>query len=67
LRWKEAEQEAAGKKADSLVPVKAHLVRMRDLEKLANEGKKFLAPSDLAAAEFYRLEAENLLRLARKK
>jgi hypothetical protein len=62
-RWMEADREVAATKAARLAAVEGHLARMRELEKIVTEfkGGGFMGATDLAAAEFYRLDAEAVL------
>jgi hypothetical protein len=68
LRWLAAQRETSDKPADQMAALKAHLARMRDLAKMAKSGKKggTLAAYDVAATEFFLLEAEKLLEAAKK-
>jgi hypothetical protein len=62
-RWMEAERQAAGTKAGRVAAVEGHLERMKKWEKVFKEGveRGIFSPGDVAAAEFYRLEAEGWL------
>jgi hypothetical protein len=66
-RWMEAEQETNDKKEDRAAAAQAHLERMKKLEDLVKKLHDVgaLAGADPAAAEFYRLEAERLVLLAK--
>ncbi len=60
-RWMEAEKEAAQTKAERVTAVEGHLERMKKWEKSVEADRRIggvLSPGDLAAAEFYRLEAK---------
>jgi hypothetical protein len=60
-RWMEAEGEASGTKDGRVAAVEAHLERMKKWEKGVEADRRVggvFSPGDLAAAEFYRLEAE---------
>jgi hypothetical protein len=67
-RWMEAQAEP-GTKKDRLAAARAHLARMRELEKEAQEllKKRLIAPYEVSEAEFYRLDAEKRLRALGKK
>ncbi len=65
LRWMEAEQEASDKKADKIAAAESHLKRMTEHEK-AWKGNSNLSGVERAALEFYRLEAEKLLKKAKE-
>jgi hypothetical protein len=70
VRWLEAEIEASTTKAEQVAAAEGHLKRMRGLEKSARamlEAKGAVAPFEVSAAEFYRLDAEKRLRAIRKK
>jgi hypothetical protein len=62
-RWMDADHELAQTRAARLAAVEGHLARMRDWEKQVTAAKEqgFVTPVDLAAAEFFRLEAETAL------
>jgi hypothetical protein len=63
-RWMEAQREVASSKAERTAAAEAHLERMRKWEKLVVGAKGaggFYSPTDVAAAEYYRLDAEALL------
>jgi hypothetical protein len=59
-RWMDAEREASSKKPDQLEAIKAHVNRMQQLEKAAQERlqKRKGPASDVPAATYHRLEAE---------
>jgi hypothetical protein len=67
-RWMEAQAEP-GTKKDQIAAAEAHLARMRELEKEARKllQEKFIAPHEVSATEFYRLDAEKHLRAVKKK
>jgi len=67
-RWMEAHAEAGARK-DQIAAAEAHLARMRGLEKYARGvlKQKMVAPYEVSAAEFYRLDAEKHLRAVKKK
>ncbi|TMQ33533.1 MAG: hypothetical protein E6K70_12615 [Planctomycetota bacterium] len=59
-RWMDAEREVSNKKADQIDALKAHISRLQELEKAAQDrvqSRKGLA-SDVPAVEYHRLEAE---------
>jgi hypothetical protein len=62
-RWMEADREVAQTRAARLAAVEGHLARMRDWEKQMTvaKGQGVAAAMDVAAAEFYRLDAEAAL------
>jgi hypothetical protein len=62
-RWMEAERELATKAEEKVAAVEAHLDRMKTREAFVRKmiEKGFASPVDLAAQEFYRLEAEQWL------
>jgi hypothetical protein len=68
-RWMEAQTEASDRKADQSTAAEDHLARMRDLEKIAREQlkRKLIAAVDVAAVEFYRLQAEKRVSKLKKK
>jgi hypothetical protein len=59
-RWLEAERELTDGKAEQIAACKAHLERMREMERIERELRRSrLNPvNELTAAEFYRTEAE---------
>lgn len=62
-RWMDAEREVSNKKTDQMESLKAHVNRMQQLEKAAQDrlqSRKGLT-SDVSAAEYHRLEAEMAL------
>jgi hypothetical protein len=67
LRWREAQAEP-GTKKDRLAAAEAHLMRMRDLDKVARKllEKRLLAPYEVSQTEFYRLDAEKHLHAVKK-
>ncbi len=68
-RWLEAQQDLATKKEDRVAAAKAHLTRMQALERitrLMHKGGSVRA-FDVAAVEFYRLEAERWVAQAKAK
>jgi hypothetical protein len=67
-RWMEAQAEVGSRK-DQIAAAEAHLGRMRELEKTARKllAEKFVAPYEVAAIEFYRLDAEKRLHTVKKK
>jgi hypothetical protein len=70
LRWMGAQCDLSTKKADKVAAVEAHLKRMREWEKNAKAMAKkgsVIAPYEVSAVTFYRLDAEKLLRKAKKK
>jgi hypothetical protein len=68
LHWMEAQAET-GTKKEHLAAAEAHLARMRDLEREAQElrKKRLIVPYEVFEAEFYRLDAEKRLRALGKK
>ncbi len=62
-RWREAQHDLSDKKEDRIAAAQAHLERMRKLEGWVKESRKkgFLTLVEVAAQEFYRLEAEQWL------
>jgi hypothetical protein len=62
-RWLDAEREVSKKNADVLVAFEGHVERMKDLEQAAQNrtGAKGALASDAAAAEYFRLAAEQSL------
>jgi hypothetical protein len=66
-RWLEAEQELNDKKGDRIAAAEAHLRRMKQLEDLVRNVYKAgaVAPIDLPAVEYYRLDAEAALSKAK--
>ncbi len=68
-RWMEAAEEAADKTADKIAAVQAHLDRMRKVEAYvkAQRERQSATDADMAAQEYYRLEAEWDLARARGK
>jgi hypothetical protein len=62
-RWMEAQRDVEGKKEGKLAALQGHLDRMKKLEAFVKgmyEGK-LATPVEVAAQEFYRLEAERWL------
>jgi len=60
-RWMEAEREAAGTKAERTAAAQGHLGRMKKWAKLVEQDNKAggtFSGADVAATEFYCLEAE---------
>jgi hypothetical protein len=59
-RWLEAERELTNGKAEQVGVCKAHLERMREMERIERELRRSrLNPvNELTAAEYYRVEAE---------
>ena len=70
VRWLEAQQETSPRQADQVAAAEAHLARMRQLAKMLRAARGlggFVSPVEVAAGEFYRLDAERaLLRLKKK-
>jgi hypothetical protein len=68
-RWLDAEKDYANKKDDQVAAVQAHLDRMKKLETQARLMHKagMITAVDVAACEFYRLEAEKMLDEAKGK
>jgi hypothetical protein len=68
-RWMEAERELAGDAEEKVAAVQGHLDRMKERETAVRKmvNSRLAAATDLAAQEFYRLEAERLLAEARAK
>jgi hypothetical protein len=66
-RWLEAERELREKKEGRVAAAQAHLDRMKKLEALMRgwRDSKFFTDTDVAAVEFYRLEAERWLARAK--
>jgi hypothetical protein len=60
LRWLEAEQKLSERQADQVAACKAHLDRMRELERLIRNIQRTgqIAIDEVSASEFYRVEAE---------
>jgi hypothetical protein len=67
-RWMEAQVES-GTNKEKLSAVEGHVGRMRELDKMAQQllNKKLIAPYEVSAIEFYRLDAEKRLRAVQKK
>jgi hypothetical protein len=70
-RWLDSQREVNSAKGDQLTAVKAHLERMKDLEKFVKQlvasGSKDGTLAQAAAGEFFRLEAELWLSQAKGK
>jgi hypothetical protein len=68
-RWLEAQIEMSAKKADHIDAAVEHLIRMRELEKstLAARRQRMATDYEVAAAEFYRLDAEKQVLKLKKK
>jgi hypothetical protein len=62
-RWLDAERDLADTKEARVAAIQAHLDRMKKLEDLVRQWhrKGFVNNTDVAAGEFYRLEAEHWL------
>jgi hypothetical protein len=62
-RWLDAEREVSKKNAEALTALEGHVERMKDLEQAAQNraGAKGALASDSAAAEYFRLGAEQAL------
>jgi hypothetical protein len=62
-RWMEAQRELADKKEDKVAAVQGHLDRMKEMEAVVKQmrDRKIASEADVAAQEFYRLEAEQWL------
>ena len=60
LRWLEAEQKLSDRQTDQVVASKAHLDRMRELEKLIRNIQRTgqVTIDEVSASEYYRVEAE---------
>jgi hypothetical protein len=67
-RWMEAECDTTDKKTDHVAAAEAHLDRMKKREALARELAKTgqIGPVEVAAAEYYRLKAEQTLARTKK-
>jgi hypothetical protein len=59
-RWLDAERDLSAAKSDQVAAYRAHLVRMRELEKVALDRyrERYSTIDEASAAQFYRLEAE---------
>jgi hypothetical protein len=68
-RWVEAQIEMSAKKADHIDAAVEHLLRMRELEKSVRgaQRKRMATNYEVAAAEFYRLDAEKKVINLKKK
>lgn len=62
-RWMEAEQDLSSKKADQIAAAEAHLERMKKSEETIKLAEKagFVLKAEVAAQNFFRLEAERTL------
>src|SRR5262249_55474978 len=60
VRWLDAERQLSDKQADQVAACKAHLERMRELERLLEGLRRSgtITVDEASAAEFYRVEAE---------
>jgi hypothetical protein len=67
-RWLEAERDLSGKKAGQVTAAEGHLERMKKLEATIKSllANKMVGPAEVAAAEFYRLKAEQTLAQTKK-
>ncbi len=68
LRWMEAQREVSDRKEDHVAAAEGHLDRMRKLEAFARETLRAgtLAPHEVWATEYFRLEAEKALQRLKK-
>jgi hypothetical protein len=68
-RWAEAERDLGDTKEEKIAAVQGHLDRMKKLEGLfkAMRQSALVSPTDVAAQEYYRLEAEQWLTQAKEK
>jgi hypothetical protein len=59
-RWLKAERELSQEKAEQVAACKAHLERMREMERIERELRrsKLNPVNEVTAAEYYRIEAE---------
>ena len=66
-RWLDAEREMSDKQEDRVAAYKAHLRRMRELERVARDRFRnhYVPVEEDTAAQFYRAEAEVWLERAR--
>jgi hypothetical protein len=66
-RWLDAEREMSGRQEDQIAAYRAHLRRMRELERVARDRfrNRFVAVEEDTAAQFYRAEAEVWLERAK--
>ena len=66
-RWLEAEREISTRQEDVLAAYRAHLGRMRELERVARDRfrNRFVPVEESTAAQFYRVEAEIWLERAK--
>ena len=66
-RWLDAEREMSGRQEDRIAAYRAHLRRMRDLERVARDRfrNRFVPVEEDTAAQFYRAEAEIWLERAK--
>ena len=68
-RWMEAEEQASDKTEDRIAAVQAHVDRMRKLQSYvkAQQDLQSATPADVAAQQYYLLEAERALTQAKGK
>ncbi len=68
-RWLDAEREISSRQEDVLAACRAHLGRMRELERVARERfrNRYVPVEEDTAAQFYRLEAEIWLERAKNR
>jgi hypothetical protein len=68
-RWLEAEREISTRQEDVLAAYRAHLNRMRELERVARDRfrNRFVPVEEDTAAQFYRVEAEIWLERAKNR
>jgi hypothetical protein len=68
-RWMEAERDLGDTKEEKIAAVQGHLDRMKKLEGLVKAMRQsaLVTPMEVAAQEYYRLEAEQWLTQARAK
>jgi hypothetical protein len=66
-RWLDAEREMSGRQEDRVAAYRAHLRRMRDLERVARDRfrNRFVPVEEDTAAQFYLAEAEIWLERAK--
>jgi hypothetical protein len=68
-RWLEAERDISTRQEDVLAAYRAHLNRMRELERVARDRfrNRFVPVEESTAAQFYRAEAEIWLERAKNR